>query len=606
MTESHRVLVVDDEPDITALVAYHRAELRRRPLHNRYTSVINLCSLRALTRAARSGISLHPERFTRMITATAPTGAPRAASGSVLPRGPAGTPVLPRLAAVDIGTNSIRLVVAEVQPDGSYRVLDEERDMTRLGQGFYRSGRLADEPIERSLQALGKMKAIADGFGVTELRAVATSAVREATNGRDFVREVWRRHRVRIEVISGDEEARLAFRSVARHFDLSDRLTAIVDIGGGSAEVILAAGGVIDQVVSLPLGAIRLTEHYVKSDPLRPKHWRALRQGIDEAIKQTMGRPPFAAEVMIGSGGTFTNLAGMAQVERDGKITHARDYALSRAEVTRLLDRLRETPLEARRQIPGLNFQRADIIVAGVAVVARLMRRLGTQRVLVNDRGIRDGVLLSMIDDVFGTAPPARSPAADRMDTVRRFARKCRSNERHCEHVAELAAKMFDALRDAYALPPGGRDILRAAAMLHDVGYLINHEKHHKHAYYLIMHGDLRGFSAREIELIANVARYHRRATPTKSHASVARLDRGERRLVRRLSGILRVADGLDRTHGQLVAGVRCRVGDGGVRMTVSATRDPAIELEDAKRKAGLFEKAFGTELTLSWSRPRK
>ncbi|OLD94232.1 MAG: hypothetical protein AUG79_09200 [Gemmatimonadetes bacterium 13_1_20CM_4_69_16] len=513
---------------------------------------------------------------------------------------------MPRLAAVDIGTNSIRLVVAEVQSDGSYRVLDQDREMTRLGRGLYDRGRIGDEPMEQSLQTLGRMKAIAEGFNARELRAIATSAVREAANGRDFVREAWRRCRVRVEVVPPEEEARLAFRSVSRHYDLSDRLTAIVDIGGGSAEVILAAGGVIDQVVSLPLGAVRLTERYCKSDPLRSKHWKALRRGIDATIKEMMGKPPFAAEVMIGSGGTFTNLAEMAQLERDGKVAHARDHAISRAEVVRLLDRLRETPLEARRQIPGLNPQRADIIIAGVAAVARLMRRLGTQRVLVNDRGIRDGVLLSMIDDLFGTTPPTRAAVADRMEVVRRFARKCHSNERHCEHVATLAASMFDALRDAYALPAGGRDILRAAALLHDIGYLINHEEHHKHAYHLIMHGDLRGFSSREIELIANVARYHRRAAPKKAHANFARLDRGERRLVRRLSGVLRVADGLDRAHGQAVQGVRCRVGDGWVRMLVRATRDPAIELEDATRKAGLFERAFRAGLTLSWSRPRK
>jgi len=541
-----------------------------------------------------------------MVTATTQTSAPAATGGSAPPAGAAAAATLPRLAAVDIGTNSIRLVVAEVQSDGSYRVLDQDREMTRLGRGLYDRGRIGDEPMEQSLQTLGRMKAIAEGFNARELRAIATSAVREAANGRDFVREAWRRCRVRVEVVPPEEEARLAFRSVSRHYDLSDRLTAIVDIGGGSAEVILAAGGVIDQVVSLPLGAVRLTERYCKSDPLRSKHWKALRRGIDATIKEMMGKPPFAAEVMIGSGGTFTNLAEMAQLERDGKVAHARDHAISRAEVVRLLDRLRETPLEARRQIPGLNPQRADIIIAGVAAVARLMRRLGTQRVLVNDRGIRDGVLLSMIDDLFGTTPPTRAAVADRMEVVRRFARKCHSNERHCEHVATLAASMFDALRDAYALPAGGRDILRAAALLHDIGYLINHEEHHKHAYHLIMHGDLRGFSSREIELIANVARYHRRAMPKKAHANFARLDRGERRLVRRLSGVLRVADGLDRAHGQAVQGVRCRVGDGWVRMLVRATRDPAIELEDATRKAGLFERAFRAGLTLSWSRPRK
>lgn len=512
---------------------------------------------------------------------------------------------LPRLAAVDIGTNSIRLVVAEIQPDGTYRVLDEDREMTRLGGGLYSTGRLADGPIEASLQTLGRMKAIAEGFAVQEFRAIATSAVREAANGRDFVREAWRRWRLRVEVVSAEEEAKLVFKSVARHYDLDDRLTAIADIGGGSAEIILAAGGVIEQLHSLPLGAVRLTERYVKSDPLKTRHWKALRNVIDQEIEHAVGTPPFAAEVMIGSGGTFTNLADMAQAERDGRITQVREFSLSRAEVVRLLDRLRETPLELRRLIPGLNPKRADIIIAGAAVVARLTKHLGTMRVLVNDRGIRDGVLLSMMEDLPTPVSPPRPTPANRLDSARRFARQCRSNERHCEHVAGLAGQLFDALRDAFALPAPGRDLLQAAALLHDIGYLINHEKHHKHAYHLIMHGDLRGFSAREIELIANVARYHRRAFPRRKHRNFARLDRGERRLVRRLSGILRVADGLDRTHGQTVSGVRCRVGDGWVRVLVTASRDPDIELEDARRKSDLFARAFRSEVTFATARSR-
>jgi exopolyphosphatase/guanosine-5'-triphosphate,3'-diphosphate pyrophosphatase len=508
---------------------------------------------------------------------------------------------------VDIGTNSIRLVVAEIQPDGTYRVLDEDREMTRLGGGLFSTGRLADGPIEASLQTLGRMKAIAEGFAVQEFRAIATSAVREAANGRDFVREAWRRWRLRVEVVSADEEAKLVFKSVARHYDLDDRLTAIADIGGGSTEVILSAGGVIEQLHSLPLGAVRLTERYVKSDPLKTRHWKALRRAIDQEIEHAVGTPPFAAEVMIGSGGTFTNLADMAQAERDGRVTQVREFSLSRAEVVRLLDRLRETPLELRRLIPGLNPKRADIIIAGAAVVARLTKHLGTMRVLVNDRGIRDGVLLSMMEDLpIGAGAPAPRPApVSRLDSARRFARQCRSNERHCEHVATLAGQLFDALHDAFALPAPGRDLLQAAALLHDIGYLINHEKHHKHAYHLIMHGDLRGFSAREIELIANVARYHRRAFPKRKHRNFSRLDRGERRLVRRLSGILRVADGLDRTHSQAVTGLSCRVGDGWVRLFVTATRDPAIELEDAQRKADLFTRAFRSELTLATARRR-
>ncbi|HTY07325.1 MAG TPA: Ppx/GppA phosphatase family protein [Gemmatimonadales bacterium] len=529
---------------------------------------------------------------------------PTAPQAEATPRSPAKTGA-PRIAAIDIGTNSIRLAVAEVQPDGTYRILDEDREMTRLGHGLFETGRLAEEPMAHSLRVLGRMKAIVEGFGVGELRTIATSAVREATNGREFVREAWKRCRVRVDVVPPEEEARLALRSVRRHYDLGDRRTAIVDIGGGSTEVVLAVGGLVELVVSLPLGAVRLTERYLPSDPVKPKHWNALQRAIDAAIKEGMGKVPFAADVMIGSGGTFTNLVEMVQCEREGKAGNPRNYPLARAEVTRLLDRLRETPLAARREIPGLNPQRADIIVAGVAVVDRLAKRVAAQRVLVNDRGIRDGVLLAMIEDLPGMARPRRVAPPDRMDSARRLARQCRSNERHCERVALLAVQLFDALRRPFDLPPEGREVLMAGALLHDIGYLINHERHHKHAYHLIMHGDLPGFSAREVELIANVARYHRRAAPKKDHPNFGRLTKDERRLVRRLSGILRIADGLDRTHGGIVKAVRARAGRKAVRISVSASRNPSIELDDARRKSGLFEKAFDRALVFSPYRAR-
>jgi exopolyphosphatase/guanosine-5'-triphosphate,3'-diphosphate pyrophosphatase len=261
--------------------------------------------------------------------------------------------------------------------------------------------------------------------------------------------------------------------------------------------------------------------------------------------------------------------------------------------------------LAARQDIPGLNPQRADIILAGVAVVDRLTRRLGTQRVLVNDRGIRDGVLLSMIEELPGMARPRRVAPPDRMDSARRLARQCRSNERHCERVAMLAVQLFDSLRRPFDLPPEGREILMAGALLHDIGYLINHERHHKHAYHLIMHGDLPGFSAREVELIANVARYHRRAAPKKSHANFDRLSKDERRLVRRLSGILRIADGMDRTHGGVIKTVRARTDRKRVRISVTASRNPSIELDDARRKGALFEKAFKRSLVFSMPQAR-
>lgn len=508
----------------------------------------------------------------------------------------------PRLAAIDVGTNSIRLVVAEVQGDRTYRVLDEEREMTRLGRGLDEFGRLADETIEKSLEAIGKMKAIADGFQVREIRAIATSAVREASNGRSFCREAERRHGVRIEVISPADEAQLAFRSVTANFNLEGRSIAVVDLGGGSTEVILSAGTVIDQVHSMPLGAVRLTERHCHSDPLRDKHWKQMRNAIDRTMRRVIGKPPFAADVMIGSGGTFSTLAEMIQCERVGQASSVQGYQMGRAEIEHLLNRLRETPIDARRQLPGMNPTRADIVVAGVAIIVRLADYLGCKQIVVNDRGIRDGLLLSMIDDATGCTRVDATPLKDRMDVVRQFAVKCRSNERHCEHVGKLAGLIFDSIGEHFEIPATARDILVAGALLHEIGYLINHSKHHKHAYHLIMHGELAGFSAREVELIANVARYHRRALPKKSHENFAQLDKTERRLVRCLSGILRVADGLDRTHSQCVTGLKCEVSDAAVRVILDSLSDPEVEIWDAERKAELFEKAFDARLELVWS----
>ena len=512
----------------------------------------------------------------------------------------------PRLAAIDVGSNTIRLIVAEVQDDDSYRVLDEEREMVRLSEHLDRTGRLSDSAVERATAAIGKMKAIADGFKVNDIRAIATSAVRDAANGRAFTREVMRQHKLRIDVISGDEEAQLAFRSAARHFDLEGRSTAVVDIGGGSVEVILSAGTAVDHVYSLPLGAVRVTERFVRSDPLRPKHWKAMKAEIDRSLRATIRQSAHRAEIMVGSGGTFTALAHMSKWQREGRHGSVQGYVLTAAEVIHLLDRLREAPLEARRGMEGLSADRADIIVAGATVISRLVKRLGAQQIMVNERGIRDGVLLRMIADLPGRQPVTQIPTAgNRMEWVRRLARKCRSNERHCEQVSTLALQIFDAIKGRFGLPAESRDVLQAAALLHDIGYLISHSKHHKHAYHLIMHAELPSFSPQEVEQIANVARYHRRAFPKKSHENLVRSSDEARKLIARLSGILRIADGLDRTHAQSVTGVKVRFVRDKLQISLEADSLPDVESTDATRKSTLFRKAFDTEVQLLWRAPR-
>jgi exopolyphosphatase/guanosine-5'-triphosphate,3'-diphosphate pyrophosphatase len=506
-----------------------------------------------------------------------------------------------RLAAIDIGTNSIRMVVAEVEGDGTYRILDEERDMARLGKDLYRTGRLAADSVDRALAALTRMKAIIDGFDVVDLQVVATAAVRDAANGPAFRREVQRRLKMRVDVISPEEEAQLAFQSAARHFEVGGRPVAVVDIGGGSMEVVLAVGGVVEQVHSLPLGAVRLTEAYVRSDPLKDKEWKKLRNAIDDALEEHLRRPPFQPELLIGSGGTFTNAAEMIMADREGQTGPAHGYAITRSDLDGLVGRLRTMPLEVRQEMPGLNPRRADIIVAGVAAVARLVRRLGVRSILVNERGIRDGLLLSMIGGE--AAAPGTTP--DRMESVAAFARKCRSTERHNSHVATLAGQLFDGLRRRMKLPADARDLLVAASLLHDVGALISHAGRHKHAYHLIVHSDLRGFSAREIQIIANVARYHRGALPKKRHANFGPLRKPDRGLVRALAGMLRVACGLDRTHTQRVAGLRCSWRAGDLRIALKANSDPQVEVGEALRKADLLAKELRARVRLAWSRKR-
>ena len=512
------------------------------------------------------------------------------------------TPAPPRLAAIDVGTNTIRLTVVEVQDDDTYRVLDEEREMVRLGENLDRTGRLSDAAVERALTTIGKMKAIADGFKIHQIRAIATSAVREAANGRSFIREASRQHRVRIDVISGEEEAQLAFRTAARHFDFQGRSTAVVDIGGGSMEVILSAGTAIDHVYSLPLGAVRVTDRLVRSDPLKPKHWKEMKEEIDRGIRSVLRQPHHRAEIMIGSGGTFTSLAHMSKFQREGRHGSVQGYVLTPSDIIQLLRQLRETPLESRRQIPGLSADRADIIVAGVAVISRLVRGLGTHQIMVNERGIRDGLLLRMIAELPGRSPSAPLPQpGNRIEWARHFARKAHSNERHGDHVAALAVQIFDGLKSRFDLPGSSRDLLQAAAVLHDIGYLIGHAKHHKHAYHLIVHGDLPGFTPHEVELVANVVRYHRRAFPRKRHENLAYLSGRDRKLIAKLSGILRIADGLDRTHSQSVTGVKVRALQSRLRLNVEAKAFPQIECADADRKADLFRKAFETDAELVW-----
>jgi exopolyphosphatase/guanosine-5'-triphosphate,3'-diphosphate pyrophosphatase len=512
-------------------------------------------------------------------------------------------PVARRLAAIDIGSNSVRLLVAEAHADGTYRILDDEKRTTRLAHGLAQDGRLHPGAIEQSVEALAHMKAIADGYAVERSSVIATSAVREASNRDEFLLRVRQRLGLDIQVISGIDEGELSFASAVRHFDLKGSNAVVVDLGGGSAELIFAAQGVIEAIYSLPIGAVRLTEAYVATDPLSEDEFRRLKKRIRKCVVASVGEPVFVPHVMIGAGGTFLALANMSMRRRGKGPGPAGGYELDRGEVRHILDHLRGLPLRERRAVPGLNADRADIIVAGLTVIDRLMKLLRVNRLLINDQGVRDGVLLRLIAQVF---PPAARPGendADALAGVRQFAAACSADQHHPEHVTRLAGQLFEQLRAPLGLPTEERLVLEAAGLLHEVGYLINYERHHQHSYHLILHGNLRGLSSRQRELVANVARYHRGSTPKRKHDNFARLTPADQDTVRRLSALLRLAGALDRTHTQAVQGIRCERRGDEIVLTALADQEPEVDLWSAREDGKYFEKVFGVRLKTKWAR---
>lgn len=506
-----------------------------------------------------------------------------------------------RLAAIDIGTNSIRLIIAEALREGNYRILDEERDNVRLGRRLTETGKLDPEAVEQSLAALRRMKQIATGFQVREIRAIATCAVREAEDGAEFCRQA-KELGVDVEVISPEREAQLAFLSVTRAFNLEGKNVAVADIGGGSTEIILASGNVIETIYGTSLGAVRLAERFpLAQQGANGEAFERFVRRLDRLLRKQTRKPAFLPHLLIGSGGTFTSLAEMVMAAKRQIGLPPRGYEISHADVRHLLERLRKMPAKLRRNVPGLSPDRADIIVAGLAIVDALMRRFRVNLLQVHDRGVRDGLLLTMIDEALGRdgeSPRNREAAIDR------FAANCDVDLEHGKQVARLSGEILEQLSSQFAFDPEDRQLLETAARLQDVGYLINYDQHHKHSYHLILNARLPGFRPRDLELIANVARYHRGARPKRKHRNFRQLTAADQDRVRKLAAILRVAGGLDRSHTQQVRSVRLTPGDRGLDLAVQAPELPEADLWGARRRARFFEKVFHTSLEISWQPP--
>lgn len=508
--------------------------------------------------------------------------------------------LVPRLAAIDVGSNSIRLVVAEAQADGRYRILDEERESTRLGRSLASSGQLDEASINDSLAALRRFKSIAHGLGIENLRAIATCAVREATNGPEFCRLVKEHLDLDIEVISSQKEAHLAFHSVKRRFDLAGKNTLLVDIGGGSTEIVLATGELIEAIYATQLGAVRLNEKFGGGQSLAGDDYLRMERWIDRELSKTTEKPSTPLHLLIGSGGTFTCLASIIMAAKGQSRLPVAGCQVTRADLRHLIDRLRKMPLKLRREVPGLNPDRADIIVPGLAVIDCIMRRFKVNLLQVHAFGVRDGLLLTMIEELQGRSQ--EDVPADDLAQIERFSSACGVELAHSRQVAKLASQIYLGLCEHFVIDKEDVRLLEAAARMQDVGYLINYESHHKHSYHLILHSHIEGFRPEELEIIANVSRYHRGSEPKRKHDNYGRLCLDDQLRVCRMSAVLRLAGGLDRSHNQTVQNVEVRMNNDLLELVAFANEYPETDLWAARRRTGMFEKVFDSEISIEWS----
>ena len=503
-----------------------------------------------------------------------------------------------RIGAIDIGSNSIRAIIADVAPSGAIRIIDELKAAPRLGAGLETTGELSDTSMRAAIDALARMATLARQLGAQRVEAVATSAVRDARNGAQFLARVRQDTGLRVRLLDGEAEAHLSFRSALAHFELGVGRAVVMDIGGGSLELALSADGLLEHLLSLPFGAVRMTERYLRGGGRR-KDVERLRADVRAELKGVLSPRDWRGAQVIGSGGTFTNLAGIHAARRGIHVARTvHGTRVPRVELEHILDMLQEMTPAERLQVPGLNAGRADIIVAGLAVAAEVMGRVEARELQVSAYGIREGLLL----EAARVVPVVADPGEARERSVRGFAERCHYEEPHSRHVQELALQLFDQLAPRLELGPPDRCILADAALLHDVGYHINYDKHHKHSYHLVLHAELLGMTPEEQVAVANVARYHRGAPPKKKHRNFGGLDRALRQRIEKLAALLRVADGFDRGHVSAVSRVKAELTRAALRLTPTpAVPDLSLRLEmwGASRKSALLAEVLGVPVEI-------
>jgi exopolyphosphatase / guanosine-5'-triphosphate,3'-diphosphate pyrophosphatase len=511
-----------------------------------------------------------------------------------------------RIAAIDIGTNSVHMIVVRVRPDLSFEIVDREKAMVRLGAGGLDGRALTPEAMSAALQALSKFKRIADSHQVDEVVAAATSATREARNGGEFLARLESETGIRPRVISGAEEARLIHQAAVYGVDVGGGRAVVIDIGGGSVEITLGTATSVQLARSFKIGTIRLTERFVRSDPLSERDERRIVKHvlaeIDRYCEQILAA---GFDRVIGTSGTILSIGAVAATAARGAVpTELRNLHVPEKQIRKVRKQVAELDLEQRLAIPGLDPRRADLVVAGAVLLDTILRRLGAEELTLCDLALREGLVLDYVRRNRRQIAQIDSIPDVRRRSTLELAERCSYYVEHSNQVVRLALALFDQTRAMHGLTDREREWLEYASLMHDIGGHISFSGHHKHSYYLIKNGDLRGFHPDEIEVMALVARYHRRGTPKRSHPQYAQLPATLRRTVRTLASILRVAESLDRSHAQPVSGLEVHDRGEDVVIQLHSGGDAELEVWATARHLEPFEQVVGKPVRLEMAHP--
>ena len=490
----------------------------------------------------------------------------------------------------------MRLQIASVEQPGTYRILEQDRRPVRLGHGVFETGALDPKSRAEALEALKRFKTAADKLDAKTIRAVATSAMREARDGAAFVKEAADLG-VNLEILSEDDEARMISLGILSGLKFDPPLGLFMDIGGGSVELAVGNRSSSFATFSVPIGAVRLTEHYLKHDPPTEKELSAMNRHVKQKLSPAVRRVSHEKFTMaFGSGGTMTALADM-DARMTGEAHQDQLYVLRRARLHSLYDLMRTQDLKERTTLITSDPKRADILIAGSAVLLAMMNALELDYIFVSSRGLRDGLIVDLLRKEYSAYTGGWTESVNRSESIEEFGEKYNYDKAHCQQVSRLAVSLFDQLRELHGLPDRYSRVLHAAAMLHDIGLFIAYPKHHKHSYYLIKSSGPSSFDAAELDLIANIARYHRKAHPSPKHLPFSQLSALQQDVVRKLSAILRVADGLDFGRQAKVERIEVRRPNGkGLSIKLEGKGDLSDEKQSAADKSELMNEVYALE----------